>query len=66
MSESLTYNQAYKAIFEFIQAYYFRKDRPDKLGSMLGDIQLIDDGKPADPAMWDDWLYAVRKVIEEK
>ena len=25
----------------------------------LGSLQLLEDGKPADPAMWHDWLQCV-------
>jgi hypothetical protein len=64
MEEKLSFIQAYKAMFEFISAYYFRKGEPDAIGSLLGDIQLWKDGTPIDPASWSDWLLAVDKVMK--
>jgi hypothetical protein len=63
MEEKLSLIQAYKAMFAFICSYYFRKGEPDELGSLLGDIQLWEDGTTADPASWYDWLKAVDKVM---
>lgn len=64
MGEHLTLLQAYKCMFHFLENYYVQMDKPDQLGSLLGELQLLHDEKPADPAAWDDWLVAVQKVLE--
>jgi hypothetical protein len=64
MNEELTLIQAYKAMLIFIEEYYYRGGEPDEIGLLLGIMQLLDDGKPADPAMWNDWITAVNQVME--
>jgi hypothetical protein len=64
MNEELTLIQAYKAMLIFIEEYYYRGGEPDEIGLLLGIMQLLDDGKPADPAMWNDWITAVNQVMD--
>ena len=64
MNEKLTLIQAYKAMLIFIEDYYYRGGEPGDIGLLLGIMQLLDDGKPADPAMWNDWVTAVNRVTE--
>ena len=55
--------QAYEAMTSFLDAYWERGGRTsDDLAGLLGSLNtsLLADGGPADPAMWDDWLIAVR------
>jgi hypothetical protein len=57
----MTEEQAYKAMFLYLDAYFERK--PDaELGSVLSDIQILEDGGPADPAVTQDWKQAVRRA----
>jgi hypothetical protein len=28
-------------------------------------MQLLQDGKPADPAMWQDWIECVEKILRQ-
>lgn len=56
--------QAYRAMFEFLQSYYERTGA-DEIGALLGSMQLLNDGVPADSALWDDWLLAVEKISSE-
>ena len=65
MNKTITFKQAYKAMFLFIQEYYYRTGQPGAIGSLLGDIQLLKDGFSADPASWQDWLDVVNKIIED-
>ena len=65
MNETLTFKEAYKAMFIFVREYYYRTGRPDSIGNLLSDTQLLESGIPADPASWQDWLDAVNKVIED-
>lgn len=64
--EYLDTRLAYKAMFRFLENYWDRGGREsdeiaELLGSMSMDICL--DGKPADPAMWSDWLDAIKEVM---
>jgi len=61
---NLTQEQAYRAMFIFVRTYYRRIGNVNaEIGELLGDIQLLEDGTPADPAMWQDWVDAIDKVV---
>jgi hypothetical protein len=38
----------------------------EELGGLLGDMQFLADGSTADPAVWEEWLIAVKKVRDGK
>jgi len=57
MKESL----AYQTMFEFLEQRY-QKLPSDALGGLLGDLRLLEDGEPADPAMAAEWDRAVASV----
>jgi hypothetical protein len=63
MDAKLTEYQAFKAMFIFVRTYYEQIGTAVDVGSLLGDIQLVEDGMPADPAMWQDWLEAVNLAV---
>lgn len=56
---TLSEREAYVAMFQFLDAYWERNGKPDELGSLLGSMALLEDGSPADSAMWEDWLEAI-------
>jgi len=58
----LTSEQAYQAMFSFLEAYYER-GKSDEIGGMLGSMSLLEDGGTADPAIEIDWNEAVSKVL---
>ncbi|MBQ0799634.1 MAG: hypothetical protein KBT63_10145 [Porticoccaceae bacterium] len=58
----LTSEQAYLAMFTFLEAYYER-GKSDEIGGMLGSMSLLEDGGTADPAIAADWNEAVLKVL---
>ncbi|MGK7883341.1 MAG: hypothetical protein AB4057_01800 [Crocosphaera sp.] len=60
----LTEKQAYLAMIEFLD-YYYEQTQSDEIGELLGSLQLLEDGNPADPAMWEDWLKSIEKVSVE-
>ncbi len=63
----LSPEQAFRAMFVFLDAYHERTSGKAELGDVLGDIQLNEsDGRPADPAAWDDWLSAIKKVLADR
>lgn len=65
--ESLNTMMAYKAMFRFLEKYYALTNA-DEIGALLGSMSanIFVGDKPADPAMWDDWLEAIREVKAEQ
>jgi hypothetical protein len=62
-NDAISVSLAFKAMFQFLLAYSERGSGADTLIEVLSAIQVIhEDGRPADPAMWHDWLEAVRKA----
>lgn len=61
----LTKEEAYLAMFAFLEDYYSRGNS-DEIGSMLGSMSLLQDGGTADPAIEQDWNVAVERVLKEK
>lgn len=63
--KNLTTLQAFNAMREFLENYY-KKTFSDDIGSLLGDLQLLQDGKTADPAAWQDWIECINKTLKNK
>ena len=61
---TLSTEQAFDAMRLFLDDY-FKRTRSEDIGSLLGDLQQSDDGKPFDPAAWDDWLDCVKRVLNK-
>lgn len=61
----LTINEAFESMVKFLEMYYERTSSDD-VGSLLGDIIILNDGYTADPASWDDWMECVYKVKKVK
>ena len=59
--EQITTKQAYLAMFEFLERYY-EITKSNTLGSMLGSMSLLKDGKTADPGVWEEWMEAIEKA----
>lgn len=58
--------QAMQAMIIFLDQYY-EQIKSDDIAILLGSLTILDDGKPADPAMWDEWLAAIKKIeIQEQ
>jgi hypothetical protein len=63
----LSSEQAFRAMFVFLNEYHQRTAKKAELGDVLGDIQLNEnDGMPADPAAWNDWLSAIKTVLADR
>jgi hypothetical protein len=63
-NQILSSEQAFQAMAQFLEQYYERVGRKAELAVVLSDMQIMPDGRPADPAAWEDWLDAVRTVLE--
>jgi hypothetical protein len=59
---SLSTEQAFAAMRLFLERH-FKRTGSDDIGSLLGDLQQSEDGKPFDPAAWNDWLDSVKQVL---
>lgn len=55
-------NIGYKAMFNFLEAYY-KRGKSDEIGSLLGSLSLLDDGTSAEPAMMSDWNEAYETAL---
>ncbi|MEC5211366.1 hypothetical protein RCH20_002450 [Psychrobacter sp. PL15] len=63
MKEYLTHQEAYEAMFAFLEDYYNRS-KSNEIGGLLGSMSLIE-GRPVDSALWDDWCDAIEKSFED-
>ncbi len=61
MSSRITEDQAYAAMFSYLNSDYERSPS-DGVGALLGSMSIQADGKSADPAAYEDWLSAVRAI----
>lgn len=60
----LTVKEAFKTMVKYLEIYYERTGSDD-VGSLLGDMILLDEGSTADPASWNDWIKCVELVKEK-
>lgn len=60
--DSLTQDEAYLAMFAFIEKRY-RLTSSDDLAGFLSDMSLMFSGGTADPALQDDWKESVRLAL---
>ena len=58
----LTPEQAYLAMFSFLEGHYERS-KADDVGALLGLMSLLPDGRPLDPAFSEDWRLAVEAAL---
>lgn len=61
MKETLTYLEAFKAMTCFLEKYY-EHTSSDDIGSLLGEMQILEDEKTADPSAWQDWMNCIQKI----
>jgi hypothetical protein len=61
--KKMTREQAYAAMYYFLDKLYFR-DKPNDLGSLLGSMSLLADGKPIDRAILHDWRRATQSALD--
>ena len=59
----MTDQQAYAAMFHFLEQLYVRT-KSDYLGGLLGGMSLLRDGSTTDPAIEIDWKEAVEYALK--
>ncbi len=59
--QTITLRQAYLIMFKFMKDVYDIEDFV--VGSVLGDLQLLDDNVSVDPAILEDFLKSYQDVI---
>jgi hypothetical protein len=63
---TLDERQAYDAMRSFLAAYWGRGgNKDDDIAQLLRWTEREPDDQPFDPAMWNDWLKAVREATGE-
>ncbi len=60
--QQLSAEQAYKAMFLFLDKYY-QDTKSDDVGSLLSGMTLVADGMPADPAYALEWQECIAHVL---
>ena len=65
MNNYLTYQQAYAAMYVFLEDYY-KRGNSDEIGTLLGALSLLENGEPVDSAMKNDWISAINKSLSDK
>ncbi|MEO5970413.1 MAG: hypothetical protein ABIQ95_10845 [Bdellovibrionia bacterium] len=64
MENKLTYLEAFNSMRHFLERYYERTKSND-IGSLLGDLQLLQDMSTADPAAWHNWIKSVEETLSK-
>ncbi len=61
----LSDEDAYRAMFLFLEGYY-ELTKADDVAALLGSMSILQDGKPADMAMWSEWQSAIDATIRSR
>ena len=61
MTNTVTIEEAYKAMYLYLEKLY-EMTSSDDLAGFLGSMSMMADGRPADDAIWEDWLDAIEKA----
>jgi hypothetical protein len=65
MEKKLTIMEAYKAMYYYLENLY-NLTKSEDLADFLSNMMLLEDESTADPAYWDDWLNAIKKLKDGK
>lgn len=60
MDDKMTIQEAYRAMFLFLEKEWEITGKPDELAVLLGSMSTLEDGLPVDRANWGQWLEAVK------
>jgi hypothetical protein len=62
--KTITVEQAYRIMLAFLEREVELTESSD-LADLVSEYKLGADGKTRDPALWDEWLEAVEKVVKD-
>jgi hypothetical protein len=60
---TMTVEQAYRAMLAFLEREVDLTESSD-LADLVSEYKLGADGRPRDPALWEEWMEAVGKVVK--
>lgn len=63
LEHKLSLEEAYRSMFAFLEKYY-EATKSDEIGGLLGSMAMTDDGKPMDPAFWEEWVEIVATTLK--
>jgi hypothetical protein len=61
--KTLTAESTFNAMRLFLEEYY-QRTQSEGIAGLLGDLRALPDGKPVDPAAWDDWIRCVERTAK--
>jgi hypothetical protein len=62
--KTITVEQAYRVMLAFLEREVDLTESSD-LADLVSEYKLGADGKTRDPAIWEEWLEAVGKVVKD-
>jgi hypothetical protein len=62
---TLTASQGFCAMAKFLSGYFDRTSGSGPVRTLVGDVELEDDGSSVDPAALGDWMNCVSEVLAE-
>jgi hypothetical protein len=62
--KTITVEQAYRVMLAFLEREVDLTESSD-LADLVSEYKLDADGKTRDPALWEEWLEAVGKVVKD-
>ena len=64
-TKTLTIKEAYLAMYAFLNIHFerFPQETEGQIAIVLGELSLLADGGPVDPAAWSDWQTCVQKAL---
>ncbi|MGJ7915027.1 hypothetical protein ACI48D_06045 [Massilia sp. LXY-6] len=64
-NDTMTVEQAYRAMLAFLEREVDLTESSD-LADLVSEYKLGADGQTRDPAIWEEWLEAVGKVVKQE
>ncbi len=65
MAQEMNFSQGYRMMYRYLDSLW-EQTRDDTLGGLLGEMSLLPDGTPADPAHTEDWNDAVSLAMQRR
>lgn len=66
LDTKVTLREAYLIMFDFLDEHWKHTGKPATIGGLLGDLSLLSDKQPADPASYQCWLRSAKTVLESE